>query len=90
MRPRYTGDSRKLVPVHVHVVTAEVERYKELEDKRILWIRRREITQQAACGRPVVILKDPDRQNRQSQNPRPEGRKVDTPISDHIEHGAEL
>lgn len=38
MRPVHTEDSRKRVPVHVHVVTAEVERDKELENKRILWI----------------------------------------------------
>lgn len=35
-----TGDQMRPIPVHVHVVTTEIERDKELEERRIGGIRR--------------------------------------------------
>ena len=73
------------VPVHVHVMAAKVERNKKLEDERMLWIRRGEITEQATRGCP-------DHTSRQDpcQNESKGSGKPNTPISDHIEHGAKL
>lgn len=45
MRPRRVDGNQKRVPVHVHVMATEVEGDKELEDERMLWIRRGEITE---------------------------------------------
>lgn len=45
VRPKYLGDNRGYIPVHVHVMAAKVERDEELEDERMLWIRRGEITE---------------------------------------------
>ena len=47
--------SRKVVPVHVHIMAAEIEGDKELEDERILWIDRREIAEQTTRRRPNII-----------------------------------
>ena len=40
------------IPVHVHVMTAEIERNQELEDERIVGIRRRQIYQEPRCCTP--------------------------------------
>lgn len=49
-----------MVPVHVHIMAAKVERDKELEDERVVRVRRREITKQTTCRRPIVGPNDPD------------------------------
>ena len=41
------GDMRVHAPVHVHIVTAEVECDKELERERVFGIRGREVAEQA-------------------------------------------
>ena len=52
VRLGHVDENQERVPVHVHVMATKVERDKELEDERMLWIRRGEITEQAARGRP--------------------------------------
>jgi hypothetical protein len=54
VRPKRTHDNRGLVPVHVHIMAAKVERDQELEDECMLWICRGEIAEEATRGCPVI------------------------------------
>jgi hypothetical protein len=37
------------IPIHVHVMTAEVKSNKELKQEGVIWIDRRQVAQQAGC-----------------------------------------
>ena len=94
VRPKRIHDNQGRVPVHVHVMAAKVERDKELEDERMLWICRGEITEQAARGCPVIVsiiwTVKTIRTRGRRMGRKGWKREADVPISDHIEDSAEL
>jgi len=65
-------------PIHMHIMTAEIERDEELEQNRVLGVRDTKIAQQARSGTSLNELQVSIRVA------RAECHEKDSPVSDHV------